>query len=82
MTGPVRVPSSVRLPPEPDRLAGTRRSRTDRFFLLFACLCLAIVVFFVLQCAAIYLRKRALQRETHPAGEVQAEPSLFIPRTC
>lgn len=80
MTTPVRVPSSLRLPPEPDRLAGTKRTRTDRLFLLFACLCLAIVVFFLLQCAVLYLWKRALERENQPVPEDQGTPAFLEER--
>ena len=61
---PLRVPSSSRLPPEPERLVAARRTRTDFVFLLFACLCLAIALFFALQCTVLYIRKRALERQT------------------
>ena len=75
MTAPIRVPSSTRLPPEPDRLAATKRTRMDFVFLIFACLGLAIVIFFVIQCTAIYLQKRALEAQANRP----APPSAAIP---
>jgi hypothetical protein len=62
---PLRV-SSSRLPPSPDRLAPTKRTRTDFVFLLFAGLCLAIAFFFAVQCTVLYIRKRALERQPNP----------------
>ena len=47
----------------------------DFVFLIFACLGLAIVIFFVIQCTAIYLQKRALEAQANRP----APPSAAIP---
>ncbi|MBQ7251971.1 MAG: hypothetical protein IJS32_05140 [Kiritimatiellae bacterium] len=63
LTPPVRIPSSTRLPPSPDRSQAVKTTRIERIWLVFACVNLLLVAWFVWTRVDIHCQKRALERQ-------------------